>query len=171
MASTAAPQPGEGRHVQPGHGRSSSTRSRCRSRTCSATKDDGFEVPGQQPRPGADVNRGRRGIEPPRPRSTGPSNTSGRTPLRLADGSLPELALPDWRRSRPRSTWPPVVFIDRCVEALNEEHRSRSRMRPRAKWWTTEMADRVIDTVRPAPRRLRLRARVPDRPRLRRQPA
>ena len=39
-----------------------------------------------------------------------------------------------------------------------------------AKWWCTELQKRVVDRVPAAPRRLRLHARVPDRPRLRRRP-
>ena len=60
-------------------------------------------------------------------------------------------------------------FIDRCVAGLNDGTLTAEEA-AMAKWWCTELQEARRRPLPPAPRRLRLHARVPDRPGLRRRP-
>jgi alkylation response protein AidB-like acyl-CoA dehydrogenase len=53
-------------------------------------------------------------------------------------------AASSWPRCAPRST-SAQVFIDRCVEALNDDELTAEEA-AEAKWWCTELQKRVVDT-------------------------
>ena len=61
------------------------------------------------------------------------------------------------------------VFLDRCIDALNRGELTAEEA-SMAKWWCTELQKRVGGLRCAAARRLRLHARVPDRPGLHRCP-
>ena len=61
------------------------------------------------------------------------------------------------------------AFVDRCARALDAGELTAEDAAT-AKWWCTDLQGRVDRPLPAAVRRLRLHARVPDRPRLRRCP-
>ncbi len=115
------------------------------------------------------VDRRHRVPPPPGPRFDVDARVRQGAPgVRPAHRLVPEQPVPARRRWRPRSTIA-QSFIDRCV--LGAQRRGRSP--PRRRRWRSGGAPSSGPGgrhLRPAPRRLRLHDRVPDRPRLRRRP-
>ena len=132
-------------------------------------RGQGVLVPVAQPRPGAAVDRHQRCRQRPR---------RARVDRRLRQGAQGVRHARSARSRTPSSCSPQVktevdvaqAYIDQCVLALNAGTLTRGRggagqaLRDRP----AEALDRPVPAV---VRRLRLHARVPDRPRLRRRPS
>ena len=132
----------------------SSPTSACRSANLLGDEGAGLRPPGHEPAPGAAVDRGRRGggrraaldwtLEYVKERTAfgQPIGSFQNTRFALAEMATEvEIA---------------QAFIDRCVVRAQRRRARPPRRPPMAKWWCTELQERVVDRVPAAARRLRL---------------
>ena len=164
----ARPQPREDRPARPGHRRAVLQRRARAGRQPARRGGRGLPAPRAQPAPGAAVDRRRRRRRRPRRARLDARVREGAHRRSASRSARSRTAGSRWPRWRPRSR-SRQAFVDRCV-ARPQRRRAHRRGGGDGEVVVHRAAEARRRPLRPAARRLRLHARVPDRPRLRRRP-